>query len=413
MRQETSEIPDLVIIGAGPAGLAAAEAALAAGVRPLVLEAKPSVARKFLMAGKSGLNLTMDEPRKAFLAAFGSAVPHLAPMIDAFGPAEAMAWAKGLGEPVFTGSSGRVFPVSRKGSPLLRRWLSRLGGAEIRTRWRWRGWEAGALAVETPAGPRHLRPRATVLTLGGASWPRLGSDAAWVPWLAEQGVGLTPFRPANMGFDIAWSEHFVQRFAGAPVKNVALTLGPLRLRGEFVVTSAGVEGSLVYAISAALRDALEWGEVTLTLDLAPDRSEADLSRRLARPRGRASLANHLRKAAGLEGVRAALLRELAPGALGETVAMARAIKALPLPVLKPRPLSEAISVAGGVAWEELDVSLMLHRLPGVFCAGEMLDWEAPTGGYLLTACIATGFHAGRAAAELCRGATTGRRPRSA
>jgi len=389
------------VIGAGPAGLAAAEALLSAGLRPVVFEAKPSVARKFLMAGKSGLNLTKDESGEAFLAAFGDAGARLAPMLAAFGPRAAMDWARGLGEEIFTGSSGRVFPTAMKGSPLLRRWLQRLSGAEFRTRWRWQGWNGEGLVFETAHGPRWVRARVAVLALGGASWPRLGSDAAWVPWLAARGVGVRPFRPANMGFDVAWSAHFAAQHAGAPVKNVALRVGTRQARGEFVVTRKGIEGSLVYAVSAALRDALGQGEAALFLDLAPDVTRDTLVRRLSKPRGRASLANHLRKAAGIAGVRAGLLRELAPDALGDQVSIAGAIKSLPVPVLRPRPLAEAISSAGGICWSDLDEGLMLKRLPGVFAAGEMLDWEAPTGGYLLTASLATGFHAGRAAAKWC------------
>jgi uncharacterized flavoprotein (TIGR03862 family) len=404
---ETETIP-AAVIGAGPAGLAAAEALLAAGLRPVIFEAKPTVARKLLMAGKSGLNLTRDEDRETFIAAFGAAAPHLRPMLEAFGPPEASAWARGLGQPLFTGSSGRVFPKAMKASPLVRQWLARLaelnGGAEIRTRWRWTGWQGAALAFDTAQGPRRIAPRVTVLALGGASWPRLGSDAAWVPWLTGQGVRVTPFRPANMGFDAAWSAHFRDRFAGQPVKAARLSFGGRpggidSVRGEFIVSKTGIEGGAVYALSAPLRDALEAGPATLTLDLAPDRSEADLARRLSRPVGRNSLANHLRKTIGLTGVRAGLLRELAPGALEGPDDTARALKALPLPLVRSRPVAEAISSAGGVAWGDLDEGLMLTRLPGTFASGEMLDWEAPTGGYLMTACLATGFRAGQAAAE--------------
>jgi len=403
-----TETLDAAVIGAGPAGLAAAEALLAAGLRPVIFEAKPTVARKLLMAGKSGLNLTRDEDRETFIAAFGPAAPHLRPMLEAFGPPEARAWAQGLGQPLFTGSSGRVFPKAMKASPLVRQWLARLaelnGGAEIRTRWRWTGGQGPALAFDTAQGPRRIAPRVTVLALGGASWPRLGSDAAWVPWLEGQGVQVTPFRPANMGFDAAWSAHFRDRFAGQPVKSVRLSFGGQpgdiqSVRGEFIVSKTGIDGGAVYALSAPLRDALEGGPATLSLDLAPDRSEADLARRLSRPVGRNSLANHLRKTIGLTGVRAGLLRELAPGALEGPDDTARAVKALPLPLIRPRPVAEAISSAGGIAWGELNEGLMLSRLPGTFAAGEMLDWEAPTGGYLLTACLATGFRAGQAAAQ--------------
>ena len=390
---------DAAVIGAGPAGLAAAEALLAAGIRPVIFEAKPTVARKLLMAGKSGLNLTRNEDRESFLAAFGAAAAHLRPMLDTFGPPEARAWAEGLGQPMFTGSSGRVFPKAMKASPLVRQWLARLDAAEIRTRWRWTGWQDQALAFDTPEGPRLVTPRATILALGGASWPRLGSDAAWVPWLERRGVSVTPFRPANMGFDVEWSEHFRDRFAGQPVKPARLSFDGQSIKGEFVVSKSGIEGSAVYALSDGLRDGLETGPVTLTLDLAPDQSEAALSARLSRPMGRNSIANHLRKSVRLIGVKAGLLRELAPQALSGPDDTARAIKALPLVLTRPRPLAEAISSAGGVGWAELDRDLMLTRVPGTFAAGEMLDWEAPTGGYLLTACLATGFRAGQAAAD--------------
>ena len=395
---ETEHI-DAAVIGAGPAGLAAAEALLANGIRPVIFEAKPTVARKLLMAGKSGLNLTRDQDRVMFLAAFGDAARHLRPMLDTFGPPEVRAWAEGLGQEVFTGSSLRVFPKAMKASPLVRQWLARLASTEIRTRWRWTGWQGDALVFDTADGPRHVTARATILGLGGASWPRLGSDAAWVPWLEGRGIGVTPFRAANMGFDAEWSAHFRDRFAGHPVKPVRLSLGGLSIKGEFVVTKSGVEGSAVYAMSAALREAFADGPATLTLDLAPDQTEAALADRLSRPIGRNSMANHLRKSVRLTGVKAGLLRELAPQALDNPDDTAQAIKALPLTLIRPRPLAEAISSAGGVGWAELDSNLMLTRLPGTFAAGEMLDWEAPTGGYLLTACLATGFRAGQAAAD--------------
>ncbi|MGF1447379.1 MAG: TIGR03862 family flavoprotein [Pikeienuella sp.] len=394
----TCETCDIAILGAGPAGLAAAEAVLAAGRRPVLFEAKPSPARKFLMAGKSGLNLTKAEPPDRFCAAFGTAADRLAPMLARCGAQDVVAWAEGLGEPLFTGSSRRVFPVAMKASPLLRKWLGRLGDVELRRRWRWVGWAGDTLRFDTPDGPRDLRAGATIMAFGGASWPRLGSDGSWVPLLSAEGVAISAFRPANMGFDVAWSAHFRNRFAGTPVKTIALSAGATTARGEFVITQAGIEGGAVYAVSAALRDRLATDPV-VRVDLAPSRREAALAVALAKPRGRDSLANHLRKRAGIAGVKAGLLREMAPEALSGPEATARAIKALPLRVVAARPLAEAISSAGGVAWDALDANLMLTARPGVFCAGEMIDWEAPTGGYLLTACLATGFHAGRAAAS--------------
>lgn len=394
---------DALVIGGGPAGLAAAEALSAAGLGTLIAEAKPSLGRKLLMAGKSGLNLTMDADPATFPAAFPEIALQLAAALDGFGPAEAMAWAKGLGVELFTGSTGRVFPREMKASPLLRAWLARLdaAGCETRARWRWRGWDGRQALFDTPDGAARVRAGVTVLALGGASWPRLGSDGEWAPALAAAGAPLAPFRPANMGFDVAWSEHFRTRFAGAPVKAVALRFGDASVRGEFMTTAAGVEGGAVYALSAAIRDGPGTGGV-LHLDLAPDRSEAALARALARPRGKASLSNHLRKSIGFRGVKAALLRECAPERLDDPAALAGAIKRLPLSLLGPRPVAEAISTAGGLRFEGLDAGLMLRARPGVFTAGEMLDWEAPTGGYLLTACLATGFLAGRSAAAYAR-----------
>ncbi|MEM7212134.1 MAG: TIGR03862 family flavoprotein [Pseudomonadota bacterium] len=404
---------DVAVIGAGPAGLAAAEVASETEARVVVFEAKPSPARKFLMAGKSGLNLTKDEDVDAVLLAVQC--PRLEPMLRAFGPEAVRDWAEELGEPLFTGSSGRVFPKAMKGSPLLRKWLERLSarGVTLRTRWRWSGWSDDLLSFETTEGIHRVQPRTTVLALGGASWTRLGSDAAWVPWLAERGVGLEPFRPANMGFDVDWSEHFRTRFAGTPVKPVALAVGARNVRGEFVISATGIEGSAVYAVSSSLRDALVLGDTAgasgsklasedaaLILDLIPGKTASELAAKLSKPRGKASLSNHLRKTIGLSGVRAGLLRELAHPLPDEPEAFANQIKALSVPVLRPRPIDEAISVAGGIAWCSLDDDLMLQEVPGVFAAGEMLDWEAPTGGYLLTACIATGRWAGFAAGRL-------------
>ena len=383
---------DALVIGAGPAGLMAAEELARAGRDVTVAEAKPSPARKFLMAGKSGLNLTKDEPRAEFAAAFRC--PEMRPFLAEFGPAEAMDWARGLGEALFTGSSGRVFPVAMKASPLLRAWLARLSalGVTLRTRWRWTGFDGNALAFDTPDGRRTLRPRVTILALGGASWARLGSDGAWAPWLAARGVPLAPFRPANMGFRVDWSPQMARHF-GQPVKGAALTAGDIRHRGEFVISAKGLEGGGVYAVSAPLRDG-----AALAIDLAPDRSIEDVAARLARAPARDSLSNRLRKALRLDPVRIALLQEWGrPLPRGED--LARLIKHLPVRHAGPRPIDEAISTAGGIAWAGLTPDLELRALPGLFAAGEMLDWEAPTGGYLITGCLATGRHAGRAAAR--------------
>jgi uncharacterized flavoprotein (TIGR03862 family) len=387
---------DALVVGGGPAGLMAAETLAAAGARVLVAEAKPTPGRKLLMAGKSGLNLTKAEPPAAFAAAYTQGGDWLAPILAGFGPEAVVAWAAGLGVETFAGSSGRVFPRAMKAAPLLRAWIGRLEGqgVAIRTRWRWLGWDGPAARFATPAGPAALLPRVTVLALGGASWPRLGSDGTWAPLLATEGVALAPFRASNVGFAAAWSPAMGRHF-GAPVKPVRLSAGGRSVDAEFVVSARGVEGGGVYALAHLLRDG-----AALTLDLVPGRTEAEMAARLARPRGRASLANHLRRSLGLPPVKIALLRECAPESLGDPAAMARALKALPLPLEGPRPLAEAISTAGGVARSAVDTDLMLRARPGCFCAGEMLDWDAPTGGYLLTACLATGRHAGRAAARL-------------
>ncbi|WP_196258459.1 TIGR03862 family flavoprotein [Pelagibacterium limicola] len=396
------------IIGGGPAGLMAAEVLSAAGHRVTVYEAMPTVGRKLLMAGKSGLNLTHAEPHGNLLARFGPAMDRLKPVLDAFTGEDMRHWAAGLGQETFVGTSGRVFPVSMKASPLLRAWLARLEaqGGSVLTRHRWLGF-AGAdggtgvsARFDTPEGPHIHQFDAVILALGGASWPRLGSDAAWVPWLEAEGVAVHAFRPANCGFDVEWSEIFASRFAGQPVKAVAATSHGGTTQGELVVTRTGVEGSLVYAHSAALRDALERdNKAALMLDLMPGREASRIARDLGKAGSKASFANRLRKA-GLDPVKAALVREFSSEAgRADPEALARRIKALELPLVRPRPIAEAISSAGGVAWEAVDEKLMLTALPGVFVAGEMLDWEAPTGGYLLTACLATGRWAGRGVAE--------------
>ncbi len=421
----------VAVIGAGPAGLMAAEALAEGGARVDVYDAMPSVARKFLLDGKGGLNLTHSEPFDALMSRYGARRAQLEPIIGGFDPAALRAWALGLGVPTFVGSSGRVFPAGMKAAPLLRRWLLRLRAAGVRLhmRHRWIGWapadgdlagdtcdasaaiaRAPALHFTTPEGDRTVQASAVVLALGGASWPRLGSDAAWVPLLEARKVALAPLRPANCGFEAGhrsqrgWSEHFRQCFAGQPLKSiVASIVGPNgehhARRGECVITANGIEGSLVYVFAAALREAIEAsGAACLWLDLAPDRSESRLAAELARPRGKRSMANHLRMRAGIDGVKAGLLREIVPPTdFTMPQRLAAAIKALPLRLAAARPIDEAISSAGGVRFEALDANLMLRAVPGVFCAGEMLDWEAPTGGYLLTACFATGRLAGRAA----------------
>lgn len=386
----TEEI-DALVIGAGPAGLMAAEVLEQAGRRVVIAEAKPSPARKLLMAGKSGLNLTKAEPEAEFLTGYAEAAEWLSPMLTAFGQDGVRTWAEGLGQELFTGSSGRVFPRSMKASPLLRAWLGRLT-AEMRLRWRWQGFDGTALRFDMPDGARLLAPRVTVLALGGGSWSRLGSDAAWLPWLAERGVEIAPLQPANMGFRVNWSPHMTPHF-GTPVKGCALVAGDKQVRAEFVISEKGVEGGGIYAVSRALREGAE-----LRLDLMPDLSAEEVAGRLLHPRGKTSLANHLRKTLGLTGARAALLNEWGRP-LPEGAALGALIKALPARLAGPRPMEEAISTAGGVTRAALDDGLMLRAAPGVFCAGEMLDWEAPTGGYLLTACLATGRWAGQNAAR--------------
>ena len=382
------------IVGGGPGGLMAAEMLSARGHAVTVLEAMPTVGRKFLLAGKSGLNITHSEPYARFATRFGAANGRLRAALDAFTPEDLRAWAEGLGTETFIGSSGRVFPVAMKASPLLRAWRARLEGqgVDIRVRHRWTGFAPVGLRVMTPAGEEVMAFDAALLALGGASWPRLGSDAAWTGWLAERGVDIAPFRPANCGFDIDWSAFFAEKFAGAAVKGVAAHSPARTIPGEFVISRTGVEGSLIYAHAAALRDRLgESGAAFLELDLAPGRTAERLAADLSRQGGKASLSTRLRKGAGLDGVKAALLRECRPDAARlSPEPLAAAIKALPLPLLRPRPIGEAISSAGGIRFDALDESYMLKALPGVFAAGEMLDWEAPTGGYLLTACFATG-----------------------
>ncbi len=373
----------------------AADALGRAGRRVLLAEAMPSAGRKFLMAGNSGLNLTHAGEFDTFLARYGDASRHLRPMLERFDNRVVRDWAEGLGQPLFTGSSGRVFPVAMKASPLLRAWMARLAGlgVELRRRWRWTGWEAGETIFATPEGPVRLTPSVTVLALGGASWSRLGSDGAWAPVLAAAGVRLAPFAPANAGLAVAWSPHMA-RVIGQPVKGVRLRAGALESRGEFVISARGLEGGGIYAVSRAVREGAD-----LALDLAPDLSAGEVATRLARPRGKATRANKLRSALRFDPARLALLQEFARP-LPEGAALAEAVKSLPVVLQGLRPMDEAISTAGGVCWTALDAGLQLRAVPGVFAAGEMLDWEAPTGGYLLTACLATGRWAGEAAAAM-------------
>jgi len=402
----------LAVIGGGPAGLMAAEAAAAAGIVVDLYERKASVGRKFLIAGKGGLNLTHSEPRPDFDRRYGASGEWVTGWLDGFDAGAVREWARGLGVETFVGSSGRVFPGDLKAAPLLRAWVRRLreSGVRFHVQHRWLGWDDdGALRFDSPHGAIAVRAAATVLALGGGSWPQLGSDGAWQELLGGRGVALAPLAPSNCGFDVAWSPHFATRHAGAPLKPViahwrdAAGAGHA-LQGECVVTATGIEGSLVYALSAELRDAIaRHGTTTLHLDLAPGRSLERLQHELASARGTRSISEHLRRKAGIDGVKSALLHE----ALGHPLPadperLARTLKRLPLRLLRARPLAEAISSAGGVRVEALDAGLMLkpkaHLGPGIYCAGEMLDWEAPTGGYLLTACLASGRRAGSAAA---------------
>lgn len=400
MSKRHSPSQSVAIIGGGPAGLMAAEVLARAGVQVDLYDAMRSVGRKFLLAGKGGLNLTHAEPYAAFVSRYGTRQAQLAPMLDDFGPEALRAWVHTLGIDTFVGSSGRVFPTEMKAAPLLRAWLHRLrsSGVRFHMRHRWLGWDAERrLLFATPEGEHAQRADAVVLALGGGSWARLGSDGKWVELLEHQGIDIAPLRPANCGFEVAWSEHFRSRFAGEPVKSVALAFTDgngqrAGRQGEFIVTASGVEGSLIYALAAPLRDAIEAsGAALIQLDLAPGKTLERLCRELSKPRGKLSLANHLRKRTGISGVKAGLLRECLPGEiLADPPRLAAAIKSLPLKLDAARPIDEAISSAGGVPFEALDENLMLRAVPGAFCAGEMLDWEAPTGGYLLTACFASG-----------------------
>jgi uncharacterized flavoprotein (TIGR03862 family) len=406
---QTPRPPALAIVGGGPAGLMAAETARAAGLEVDLFEAKGSVGRKFLIAGKGGLNLTHSDPPDVFARRYRDRHAAVGAWLGGFDAQALRDWARGLGVETFVGSSGRVFPTDLKAAPLLRGWVRRLReqGVRFHVLHRWRGFgEGGELVFDTPDGERRHASAATVLALGGGSWPELGSDGAWVAPLSEAGVDVAALQPANCGFDVGWSEHFSQRFAGAPLKPVRMALAPdagepAWRQGECVATATGLEGSLVYALSADLRDRIARdGEAVLLLDLAPGRSATRLATDIAAPRNGRSLSEHFRRRLGIEGVKAALLREvLTKAELDDPVRLAAAIKSLPVTLRAPRPLAEAISSAGGVTLGQLDEWLMVSARPGLFVAGEMLDWEAPTGGYLLTASFASGRLAGQGAAR--------------
>lgn len=390
----------VAVIGGGPAGLMAAEVLIQGGLNVDVYDGMPSVGRKFLRAGTGGLNITHSEPFEQFVSRYGSRRAQIEPLLRQFGPNDLRTWVHGLGFETFVGTSGRVFPVGMKASPLLRAWIKRLqdNGVSFHLRHKWLGWYAdGSLKFDTSKGKKSVPADAVVLALGGGSWRRLGSDGAWVPLLRQARVKVEALKPSNCGFDVHWSDHFRERYNGHPLKSVILTFkDSFKQQGEFIVTKTGVEGSLIYVASAQLRDEIEAnGGAIIYLDLAPNFSLEQINEKLSRPRGSRSMASHLEKTAGIKGVKAGLLREFLPKEdFTNTELLAKAIKMLPIPLSSPRPLDEAISSAGGVSFEELDEHLMIRKLPGVFCAGEMLDWEAPTGGYLLTACFASGRAAG-------------------
>jgi uncharacterized flavoprotein (TIGR03862 family) len=406
MSNSTSESKRVAVIGAGPAGLMAAEMLANGGVPVDVYDAMPSAGRKFLLAGKGGMNITHSEPYESFVGRYGARSGEVARWLDAFTPAQVREWIHGLGIDTFVGTSGRVFPTDMKAAPLLRAWLHRLreSGVRLHTRHRWLGWRDGALLFSAADGEIVVNAQATVLAMGGAGWPRLGSDGAWVPVLAGRSVDVAPLVPSNCGFDADWSAFFTERFAGEPLTTAAITFVNARgekewRKGQFVVTSTGIEGSLVYAISAPVRDQIARdGSATIRIDLAPDHDAERVLAEVSHPRGSRSMSSHLQSRLGLKGVKAGLLREcLSAEEYNDPARLAAAIKALPLVLRRPRPIAEAISSAGGIRLEALDERMMLREMPGVFAAGEMLDWEAPTGGYLLTACFASGRAAGSGA----------------
>ena len=405
MTHTTSPPFHIAVIGGGPAGLMAAQAAAAQGARVELFDAMPSVGRKFLLAGRGGMNITHAEGYQAFVSRYARQANRLKPALDQFGPQKVRDWVHGLGVETFVGSSNRVFPTDMKAAPLLRAWLHRLreAGVQFHMRHRWTGWQDGQLAFATPDGERQFTFDAVILALGGGSWARLGSDGAWVPLLQGQGVAVAPLVPANCGFDVDWSSHFSSRHAGEPLATVAISARDIdgcmtRRQGQFVITAGGVEGSLIYALSAALREQIARdGHATIWLDLAPDHSHERVFEEVTRPRGARSMSSHLQSRLGIKGVKSGLLREcLGAADFADEARLAAAIKLLPVTLKRPRPIDEAISSAGGVDFDGIDGS-MLRAMPGVFVAGEMLDWEAPTGGYLLTACLAQGKAAGEQA----------------